>query len=219
MYLAFARKGNFPVTKWSSHPEFSLGIWRWAKTSGNFENWTWSLTNIDTNVKNIKPLFRMSLNGLLCLSETFSNEPSDTKRFQFVMHLRQNQEEKLHLLFPAGSLKAPDWDSPTLPMLHCGQHTSCSIPWLARAAMGKPECQETLQNSGRATVHRQPRQPVVMEGLSVPILCWALTETCKRHKGSGPLLTQGSSLNSNNKNRQVGRWAFLQISISLLTLL
>ena len=62
-------------------------------------------------MKNVKSLFRMSLNGLHCLSETFSNEHSDTKWFQFVMYLRQNREEKLHLLFPTGLLKAPDWQA------------------------------------------------------------------------------------------------------------
>lgn len=116
-------------------------------------------------MKNIKLLFRMSLNGLSCLSETFSNEPLDTKQFQFVMHLRQNPEKKLHLLFPIGWLRFPDRQGLSTQWQATLSHSICSFAGAgtekARAQWGPTELLQT-------TSQQTARQETVRGALSVP---------------------------------------------------
>lgn len=114
-------------------------------------------------MKNMKSLFRMSLNGLHCLSETFSNEPLGMKLFQFAMHLRQNQEEKLHLLFPTGLLKT-QIDKPWIS--NCGQSSSWSNSSLSGLARCRPKNNGALQSYYRPTI-QTVRQQAVKESASV----------------------------------------------------
>lgn len=123
----------------------------------------------------------MSLNGLHCLSETFSNEHSDTKWFQFVMHVRQNWEEKSHLLFPTGLLKAPDWqawEAQRWVMFFVFQTLAC-WGW----AWGRVQQDGALPNCYRPMIHTQPRQQTVREAPSMPGTVLGTGGRKKRIKG------------------------------------
>jgi hypothetical protein len=138
----------------------------------------------------------MSFNGPRWLSGAFSNEPLDTKWFQFVMHLRHNGEEKLL------SLNTPPthththltelWRSThththththislscegvTSFTLHCGQHSPGSVPSLAGAGTSKKQIQWKL-----VTPQQVPDSPRQMEGLCVPDTVYRIAKHCLR---------------------------------------
>lgn len=151
-------------------------------------------------MKNIKSLFRMSLNGLHCLSETFSNEPPDTKWFQFAMHSRQNQEEKLHLLFCTKMLRVPSWkalNAQLWTMLFLFSPLTC---W---PGTGKTQTQrsttELLQNKNPQTVQAANREALSVAGTMLNT-DWLEKEErkrlwrWKRHRTHGPGVRATSSL-------------------------